>query len=39
VRRILGAVALAAAAACAKKLQAPTVQTALVNRRDIIIDA
>ena len=39
MRRILGAVALAAAAACAKKLQAPTVQTALVNRRDIIIDA
>ena len=39
VRRILGAVALAAAAACAKKQQAPTVQTALVTRRDIIIDA
>jgi len=39
VRRILGAVALVAAAACAKKQQAPTVQTALVTRRDIIIDA
>jgi HlyD family secretion protein len=39
VRRILGAVALAAAAACSKKQQAPTVQTAMVTRRDIIIDA
>jgi len=39
VRRILGAVALVAAAACAKKQQAPTVQTAMVARRDIIIDA
>ena len=39
VRRILGAVALVAAAACAKKQQAPTVQTAMVTRRDIIIDA
>ncbi len=39
MRRILGAVALATAAACAKKQQAPTVQTAMVSRRDIIIDA
>jgi len=40
VRRYLGAVLLlAAAAACVKKQQAPTVQTALVTRRDIIIDA
>jgi HlyD family secretion protein len=40
VRRYLGAVLLlAAAAACARKQQAPTVQTALVTRRDIIIDA
>jgi HlyD family secretion protein len=40
VRRYFGAVLLlAAAAACGKKQQAPTVQTALVTRRDIIIDA
>jgi HlyD family secretion protein len=40
VRRYLGAaLLLAAAAACAKKQTAPTVQTALVTRRDIIIDA
>jgi len=32
-------VALAAAVACTKKQQAPSVQTALVARRDIIIDA
>jgi len=32
-------VALVVAAACAKKQQAPTVQAALVARRDIIIDA
>src|SRR4029077_17354051 len=30
---------LIAAAACAKKAQAPSVQTSLVTRRDIIIDA
>jgi HlyD family secretion protein len=39
VRRYLGAALLVAAAACAKKQQAPTVQTALVTRRDIIVDA
>ncbi|MGE5731314.1 MAG: efflux RND transporter periplasmic adaptor subunit [Gemmatimonas sp.] len=40
MRRYLGAaLLLAAATACAKKQQAPTVQTALVTRRDIIIDA
>jgi HlyD family secretion protein len=39
VRRIFGAALLVAAAACTKKLQAPTVQTATVARRDIIIDA
>ena len=39
MRRYLGAVLLVAAAACAKKQQAPTVQTALVTRRDIIVDA
>ena len=40
VRRYFGAVLLlAATAACAKKQQAPTVQTALVTRRDIIIEA
>ena len=39
MRRIFGAVALAAAVACTKKQQAPSVQTALVARRDIIIDA
>jgi HlyD family secretion protein len=39
VRRILGAALLVAAAACAKKAQAPTVQTAIISKRDIIIDA
>jgi HlyD family secretion protein len=39
VRRIFAAALLVAAAACTKKLQAPTVQTATVARRDIIIDA
>ena len=39
MRRILGAALLVAAAACAKKQVAPTVQTATVARRDIIIDA
>jgi HlyD family secretion protein len=39
VRRIFGAALLVASAACAKKVQAPTVQTANVSRRDIIIDA
>ena len=39
MRRYLGAALLVAAAACAKKQQAPTVQTALVTRRDIIVDA
>ncbi len=38
MKRILGA-ALFLAAACAKKQQAPTVQTAVVSRRDIIVDA
>ena len=39
VRRYLGAALLMAAAACAKKQVAPTVQTATVTRRDIIVDA
>lgn len=39
MKRILGAALLVAGAACAKKSQAPTVQTALVSRRDIIVDA
>jgi HlyD family secretion protein len=39
VRRYLGATLLIAAAACAKKQAAPTVQTALVNYRDVIVDA
>jgi HlyD family secretion protein len=40
VRRILGAALVVfAAAACARKVQAPTVQTANVMRRDIIVDA
>src|SRR5207249_7248136 len=40
VRRYLGATLLVAATACgAKSAKAPTVQTAVVTRRDIIIDA
>ena len=39
MRRYLGAVLLLASVACAKKQQAPTVQLALVTRRDIIVDA
>ena len=39
MRRYLGATLLIAAAACAKKQAAPTVQTALVNYRDVIVDA
>ena len=39
MRRYLGAALLMAAAACARKQVAPTVQTATVMRRDIIIDA
>ena len=39
MRRYLGAALLMAAAACAKKVTPPTVQTAAVTRRDIIIDA
>lgn len=39
MRRTLGAALLLAAAACTHKQQAPTVQTANVTRRDIIIDA
>ena len=39
MRRILGAALVVAAAACAKKAQAPSVQVATVSRRDIIIDA
>ncbi|HEY4130249.1 MAG TPA: efflux RND transporter periplasmic adaptor subunit [Gemmatimonadaceae bacterium] len=39
MRRYLGAVLLLASVACSKKQQAPTVQTALVTRRDIIVDA
>jgi HlyD family secretion protein len=39
VRRIFGAALLVASAACAKKVQAPSVQTAAVTKRDIIIDA
>jgi HlyD family secretion protein len=39
VRRILAAALLVAATACAKKVQAPTVQTAVAGYRDIIVDA
>jgi HlyD family secretion protein len=39
VKRFFGAALLAVAAACARKAQAPTVQTALATRRDIIVDA
>jgi HlyD family secretion protein len=39
VKRIVGAALLAVAAACARKSQAPTVQTAVASRRDIIVDA
>jgi HlyD family secretion protein len=39
VKRILGAALVVFAAACAKKAQAPTVTTALVTTRDIIVDA
>ena len=39
MKRIIGAALLAVAAACARKTQAPTVQTALATRRDIIVDA
>ncbi|MDB4877170.1 MAG: hypothetical protein JWM41_3616 [Gemmatimonadetes bacterium] len=39
MRRIFGAALIVAAAACARKVQAPTVQTATIARRDIIIDA
>ena len=39
MRRYLGAVLVIAAAACAKKQVAPSVQTATVTRRDIIVDA
>ena len=39
MRRYLGAALLVAGAACARKQQAPSVQTALVTRRDIIVDA
>ena len=39
MRRIVGAALLAVAAACARKSQAPTVQTAVATRRDIIVDA
>ena len=39
MRRYFGAALLVAVAACARKQQAPSVQTALVARRDIIVDA
>ena len=39
MKRIVGAALIAVAAACARKSQAPTVQTALATRRDIIVDA
>jgi HlyD family secretion protein len=39
VKRLLGAALLLAVAACTKKQQTPSVQTAVVTRRDIIIDA
>ena len=39
MKRIVGAALLAVAAACARKTQAPTVQTAVATRRDIIVDA
>src|SRR5689334_22323447 len=39
VKRILSAALLVAFAACTKKATTPTVQTAMVTQRDIIIDA
>jgi HlyD family secretion protein len=39
VKRIVGAALIAVAAACARKSQTLTVQTALATRRDIIVDA
>ncbi len=39
MKRFVGAALLAVAAACARKSQAPTVQTAVASRRDIIVDA
>src|SRR3569623_2032459 len=39
VRRILGPALVFLVAGCAKKVQAPTVQTAMVTRRDVIVDA
>jgi len=39
VRRILGPALVILVAGCAKKVQAPTVQTAMVTRRDVIVDA
>lgn len=39
MRRLTGAALILFAAACARKVQAPTVQTAMVSRRDIIVDA
>ena len=39
VKRMLAAAGLIVAASCAKKVQAPTVQTATVSRRDIVIEA
>lgn len=39
MRRILGPALVVIAAGCAKKVQAPTVQTALATRRDVIVDA
>ena len=39
MKRMLGAALLAVAAACARKQQTVSVQTALASRRDIIVDA
>lgn len=39
MRRTFGAALVIVAAACAKKAQAPSVQVAMVSKRDIIVDA
>ena len=39
MRRILGPALVILVAGCAKKALAPTVQTAMVTRRDVIVDA
>ena len=39
VKRVVVAAGLIVAASCARKVQAPTVQTATVSRRDIVVEA